>query len=135
MIFHKEEDVRKAFELDWFQSQINAKYRYLNMKAGNRNYIHCIYKNHKLDKSDKEKYVMGLLQSYGEKETEQEQEKKTEFFEKMQEDGFTVVLNRQGTVNLRKSQKNQRNEEKSKKKSKFRSDFYKFQTKAQGFLL
>ena len=34
LIFHKEADVRKAFEIEWFQSQINDKYKFSNLKAG-----------------------------------------------------------------------------------------------------
>ena len=34
IIFNKAEDVKKAFEIDWFQSQINEKYKLSNLKAG-----------------------------------------------------------------------------------------------------
>jgi hypothetical protein len=34
IIFHKAEDLKKAFEIEWFQTQINEKYKLSNLKAG-----------------------------------------------------------------------------------------------------
>ena len=42
IIFNKAEDVKKAFEIDWFQSQINEKYKLSNLKAGEFIYIEYI---------------------------------------------------------------------------------------------
>jgi hypothetical protein len=59
--------------------------------------------------------------------------KKNNFLEKMQEDGFTVVLNHQGTVNLNKKpvpiETSLANKQ---KKTKYLDNFYKFQNQTKG---
>ena len=59
-------------------------------------------------------------------------EKKNNFLEKMQEDGFTVVLNHHGTVNLNKKPSQMETLPKKEKKNKFLDNFYKFQNQAKG---
>ena len=50
----------------------------------------------------------------------------------MQEDGFTVVLNHQGSVNLKAKQPEVLEKNPTKKNKLFLNDFYKFQTRANG---
>ena len=50
----------------------------------------------------------------------------------MQEDGFTVVLNHHGTVNLNKKPSQMETLPKKEKKNKFLDNFYKFQNQAKG---
>lgn len=115
IVFHKEEDARKAFELEWFQNEINQKYRFSNLKS---------------QSDDKEKYAYEVLSKYLPADSFENDEKKEDFLNKMQEDGFTMVLNKQGSVELNKKKV----VEEKPKKTKYLQDFYKFQNKSQKFL-
>lgn len=59
-----------------------------------------------------------------------DEDKKKDFINKMEEDGFTMVLNNQGTVNLKKAAVS--NPSKKPQKPKVLDDFYKFQVQAKG---
>ena len=81
-----------------------------------------------IDKDDKDKYAYQLLENYGDKDSDDDN--KNNFIQKMEEDGFTVVLNNQGSVNLDK--KVTKFAETKPPKSKYLDNFYKFQQSAKG---
>jgi len=83
------------------------------------------------DKNDKEKYAFQLLKKYGDNDSDDD-EKKNDFLQKMEEDGFTVVRNHQGSFNLKTKQPEVLEKNPAKKNKLFLQDFYKFQTRANG---